>query len=78
MKTLRDTRPKEEQKEKRKPYDEKHEIKQRFSREEASTCVIQKQNRKMKKDNQEIKTINIFIFSPNLHGNRTKRETKTI
>ncbi len=67
MQDLRGKRPKEEQKEKRKPYDEKYEIKRRLSREQAST-IIQKQYRKMKKDKQEIKTIN-NLFS-NLYGKR--------
>jgi hypothetical protein len=67
MQDLRKRIPKEEQKEKRKPYDEKYEIKRRLSREEAST-IIQKQYRKMKKDKQEIKTINKMFA--NVYGNR--------
>ncbi len=62
-------RPKEEQKEKRKLYVEKNEIKRTMRRERTST-IIQKQYRKMKKDKQEIKMINI-IFT-NVHGNEKK------
>ena len=67
MQKLRNERPKEEQKEKRKPHDEKYEIKRKMNREQAST-IIQKQYRKMKKDKQEIKTINKMFA--NLYGNR--------
>ncbi len=67
MQDLRGKRPEEEQKEKRKPCDEKDDIKRRLSREQAST-IIQKQYRKMKKDKQEIKIINKMFA--NLYGNR--------
>ncbi len=52
MKTLSHTRPKEEQ---NRPYDEKYEIKRNMSREDAST-KIQKEYRKIKKDEQDVKT----------------------
>ena len=66
MQNLRNIRPKEQQQQQRKPYDEKYEIKRRLSREEAST-IIQKQYRKMKKDKQKNITNN-KMYS-NLYGN---------
>ena len=55
MKTLRATRPKEQQKEQRKPYDAKYEIKRKMTKTEAAT-VIQKQYRQ-KKNKDETTTI---------------------
>ena len=54
MKTLRSTRPKEEQKEKRKPYDTKYRLKQKMTRTEAAT-VIQKQYKQSKAQKQKKK-----------------------
>ena len=55
MKTLRTTRPKEQQKEQRKQYDTKYELKRKITRTEAAT-VIQKQY-KQKKNREEATTI---------------------
>ena len=55
MKTLRSTRPKEEQKEQRKPYDTKHRLKRKMTRTEAA-IVIQKQY-KQNENREEATTI---------------------
>jgi len=54
MKALRATRPKEQQKEQRKPYDAKYEIKRKMTKTEAAT-LIQKQYRQ-KKNKEEATT----------------------
>jgi hypothetical protein len=54
MKTLRATRPKEQQKEQRKPYDAKYEIKRKMTKTEAVT-VIQKQYRQKKNKEETIR-----------------------
>ncbi len=70
MKILRSTRPKEEQKEQRKPYDDKYRLKRKMTRTEAA-IVIQKQY-KQNKNREEATTIakdilnNILDVVPNL------------
>ena len=61
MKTLRATRPKEQQKEQRKPYDAKYYKKQKMTREQAAQ-VIQKQY-KAKKNKQEGEAISKDIIN---------------